>query len=88
MIATPTMLLMLSYYLPVTTVKLIPIPAGFAINFAEWHFIVFTTRRLEVKQTLQQQSSAVKDTNQRFYLTVGGRVYLENLGDVIYGLVA
>jgi putative flippase GtrA len=50
-VATATTLVVLSHYLPVITAKLISILAGFAVNFAMSHFIVFRPRvRLEEMQ--------------------------------------
>ena len=59
MIATTTTLVVLSHYLPVITAKLISSLAGFAVNFAMSHFIVFRPRmRPEEMQAASHQSSA------------------------------
>ena len=51
--------MVLSHYLPVITAKLISILAGFMVNFATSHFIVFRPRvRLEEKQAASYQSGA------------------------------
>jgi len=58
-VATTTTLVVLSHYLAVITAKLISILAGFAVNFAMSHFIVFRPRvRLEEMQAASHQSSA------------------------------
>jgi hypothetical protein len=43
-VATTTTLVVLSHYLHVITAKLISILAGFAVNFAMSHFVVFGPR--------------------------------------------
>jgi putative flippase GtrA len=56
---TTTTLVVLSHYLPVITAKLISILAGFTVNFAMSHFVVFHPRvRLEEKQASLHQSTA------------------------------
>ena len=58
-VATTTTLVVLSHYLAVITAKLISIHAGFPVNFAMSHFIVFRPRvRLEEMQATSHQSSA------------------------------
>jgi putative flippase GtrA len=58
-IATTTTLVVLSHYLPVITAKLISILAGFAVNFAVSHFIVFRAARTAGrKQASPHQSCA------------------------------